>query len=73
MFLQKDKHHLRLYCGKIKHDASNGNAAYAGEKRRAAVDHRFDNIGYMRAKYGFVKAALADARRWYEVSEEKGP
>lgn len=51
MFLQKDKHHLRLYCGKIK----------------------YDNIGYMRAKDGFVKAALADARRWYEVSEEKGP
>ena len=72
MFLQKDKHHLRLYCGKIRYDASDGNAAYAGVKRRAAVEHSFDNIGYVRAKDGFVKAALANARRWYEVSEEKG-
>lgn len=39
-------------------------AAYADVKRRAAVDHRLDNIGYMRAKDGFVKTALADARRW---------
>jgi GrpB-like predicted nucleotidyltransferase (UPF0157 family) len=44
-------------------------AAYAGVKRSAAGDHRFDNIGYMRAKDNFVKAALADARRWYEAKE----
>jgi GrpB-like predicted nucleotidyltransferase (UPF0157 family)/catechol 2,3-dioxygenase-like lactoylglutathione lyase family enzyme len=46
-------------------------AAYVGVKRRAAVEHRFDNIGYMHAKDGFVKAALADARRWYETKGER--
>jgi GrpB-like predicted nucleotidyltransferase (UPF0157 family) len=39
--------------------------AYADLKRRLAVDHRFDNIGYMRGKDDFVKSALVDARRWY--------
>jgi hypothetical protein len=40
--------------------------AYADLKRRLAVDHRLDNIGYMRGKDDFVKSALADAR-WYET------
>ena len=39
--------------------------AYADLKQRLAVDHRFDNIGYMRGKDDFVKSALVDARRWY--------
>ena len=41
--------------------------AYAELKRRAAIDHRFDNISYMRAKDSFVKSTLADARRLSEV------
>jgi len=39
--------------------------AYANLKRRLAVDHHFDNIGYMRGKDDFVKSVLVDARRWY--------
>jgi GrpB-like predicted nucleotidyltransferase (UPF0157 family) len=39
--------------------------AYADLKRSLAVDHRFDNIGYMRGKDAFVKSVLVDARRWY--------
>ena len=39
--------------------------AYGDLKRRIAIDHRFDNIGYMRAKDAFVKSTLADARRWF--------
>jgi GrpB-like predicted nucleotidyltransferase (UPF0157 family) len=39
--------------------------AYADLKRRLGVDHRFDNIGYMRGKNGFVKSVLVDAWRWY--------
>ena len=39
--------------------------AYADLKRRLAVDHHFDNIGYMRGKDDFVKSVLVDARRWY--------
>ena len=42
-------------------------AAYGKLKRQAALDHRFDNIGYMRAKDDFVKSTLADARRWYQA------
>jgi len=40
--------------------------AYEELKRGVATDHRFDNIGYMRAKDHFVKSTLADARNWYE-------
>ena len=47
--------------------------AYAELKRRAAIDHRFDNIGYMRAKDSFVKSTLVDARRWYELSKNRKP
>jgi hypothetical protein len=39
--------------------------AYEDLKRRLAVDHRFDNIGYMRGKNDFVKSVLVDAQRWY--------
>ena len=39
--------------------------AYADLKRRLALDHHFDNIGYMRGKDAFVKSVLADARRWF--------
>jgi GrpB-like predicted nucleotidyltransferase (UPF0157 family) len=39
--------------------------AYADLKRRLAVDHHFDNIGYMRGKDDFIKSVLGDARRWY--------
>ena len=35
--------------------------AYESLKRRAASDHRFDNIGYMLAKDDFVKTTLVDA------------
>ena len=38
--------------------------AYGDLKRRIAIDHRFDNIGYMRAKDAFVKSTLADARNF---------
>jgi GrpB-like predicted nucleotidyltransferase (UPF0157 family) len=44
--------------------------AHENLKRRAAADHRFDNIGYMRAKDDFVKTTLADARRWYGKRNE---
>ena len=39
--------------------------AYGELKRRIAAQYRFDNIGYMRAKDGFVKSTLLEARRWY--------
>jgi GrpB-like predicted nucleotidyltransferase (UPF0157 family) len=42
--------------------------AYAELKRRLAVDHRFDNIGYMRGKDDFVKSVLREARCWYAKS-----
>jgi len=38
---------------------------YADLKRGLAIEHRFDNIGYMRGKDAFVKSVLANARRWY--------
>ena len=41
-------------------------AAYGELKQRIAVQHRFDNLGYMHAKDGFVKSTLLDARRWSE-------
>ena len=41
-------------------------AAYAELKRCIAAQYRFDNLGYMRAKDGFVKSTLHEARRWYE-------
>jgi hypothetical protein len=37
-------------------------------KRRIAAQYRFDNIGYMQAKDGFVKSTLLEARRWYELN-----
>ena len=43
-------------------------AAYAELKRRIAAQYRFDNIGYMHAKDGFVKSVLLEARRWYQLS-----
>ena len=42
-------------------------AAYGELKRRIAAQYRFDNIGYMRAKDGFVKSTLLEARRWYDT------
>ena len=45
-------------------------AAYEDLKRRAAAAHRFNNIGYMRAKDVFVKSILLDARRWYEARRQ---
>jgi len=42
-------------------------AAYGELKRRIAAEYRFDNIGYMRAKDGFVKSTLVEARRWYDT------
>jgi GrpB-like predicted nucleotidyltransferase (UPF0157 family) len=44
-------------------------AAYGELKRRIAAQYRFDNIGYMQAKDGFVKSTLLEARRWYEMSD----
>jgi GrpB-like predicted nucleotidyltransferase (UPF0157 family) len=44
-------------------------AAYGELKRRIAAQYRFDNIGYMRAKDGFVKSTLLEAQRWYEGRE----
>ena len=43
-------------------------AAYRELKRRIAAQYRFDNIGYMHAKDGFVKSTLLEARRWYEFN-----
>jgi len=40
-------------------------SAYGELKRRIAAEYRFDNIGYMRAKDGFVKSTLLEARHWY--------
>ena len=56
-----DKLAFRNYL-RANHDVA---ALYGEIKRRAAADHRFDNIGYMRAKDPFVKSTLAAARRWY--------
>ena len=47
---------------------SSAAAAYGELKRRIAAEHRFDNIGYMRAKDSFVKSTLLEARRWYELN-----
>ena len=47
---------------------SNKATAYGELKRRIAALHRFDNIGYMRAKDGFVKSTLLGARRWYQLN-----
>ena len=44
-------------------------AAYGELKRRIAAQYRFDNIGYMQAKDGFVKSTLLEARRWYDLRE----
>ena len=41
-------------------------AAYGELKRRIAALYRFDNVGYMDAKDGFVKSTLPEARRWYQ-------
>ena len=46
---------------------SNMAAAYGEVKRRIAAEYRLDNIGYMRAKDGFVKSTLLEARRWYDT------
>jgi GrpB-like predicted nucleotidyltransferase (UPF0157 family) len=43
-------------------------AAYGELKRSIAALHRFDNIGYMRAKDGFVKSTLLEARLWYQLN-----
>ncbi len=46
-------------------------AAYGDLKRRTAIAHRLDNIGYMHTKDAFVKSTLADARRWYKRQGER--
>ena len=43
-------------------------AAYRDLKQRVAIEHRLDNIGYMRAKDAFVKSTLSEARRWYAAT-----
>ena len=49
-------------------------AAYGKLKQGIAVQYRFDNIGYMRAKDDFVKATLLEARRWaFHVSNDPTP
>jgi GrpB-like predicted nucleotidyltransferase (UPF0157 family) len=47
-------------------------AAYGQLKQRLALAHRHDNVGYMQGKDAFVKATLADARRWYQAEENEG-
>jgi len=47
---------------------SNKAAAYGELKRRIAAQYRFDNVGYMHAKDGFVKSTLLEARCWYELN-----
>jgi GrpB-like predicted nucleotidyltransferase (UPF0157 family) len=47
---------------------SNKAAAYGELKRSIAAQYRFDNIGYMHAKDGFVKSTLVEARRWFELN-----
>ena len=44
--------------------------AYGDLKRRLALAHRDDIIGYMRGKDDFVKSVLTDARHWYETSPD---
>lgn len=39
-------------------------AAYGAIKRELAIEHRHDNIGYMRGKDAFVKALIEEARQW---------
>jgi GrpB-like predicted nucleotidyltransferase (UPF0157 family) len=38
--------------------------AYGNLKQRLALDHRYDNVGYMRGKDEFIKSILSEARRW---------
>ena len=39
-------------------------AEYGALKQRLALEHRHDNIGYMRGKDAYVQAVLDEARRW---------
>ena len=73
-------HHVHVYakghweiCDKLAfrdylRTHSNKATAYGELKRRIAALHRFDNIGYMHAKDGFVKSTLLEARRWYQLN-----
>ena len=47
-------------------------AAYGELKRRLAAQYRFDNIGYMQAKDGFVKSTLLEAQRWFRLAQNRG-
>ena len=38
--------------------------AYGNLKRRLALDHRHNIIGYMRGKDEFIKSVLTEARQW---------
>ena len=60
----RDKLALRDYLRAHSDEAT----AYGELKRRIAALHRFDNIGYMQAKDGFVKSTLQEARRWYQLN-----
>lgn len=57
-----DKLAFRDYLRTHQADA----AAYGELKRRLALAHCHDNVGYMQGKDAFVKAMLVNARRWYE-------
>src|SRR5260370_36855178 len=37
---------------------------YGSLKKHLAVDHRHDNIGYMRGKDAFIRAVVEEARQW---------
>ena len=39
-------------------------AQYGAIKRHLAVEHRHDNIGYMRGKDAYIKSVLDEARHW---------
>ena len=39
-------------------------AEYGALKQRLALEHRHDNIGYMRGKDAYIRSVLDDARRW---------
>ena len=55
-----DKLAFRDYLRAHPHRAG----AYGSLKRRLALDHRHDNVGYMRGKDDFIKSVLTEARRW---------
>ena len=46
-------------------------AQYGAMKQQLAIEHRHDNVGYMRGKEAFIRSTLSDARKWAETALTK--